>query len=459
MSAPSDVPHLRPVPTGQSTQPYAFPSKLEKSVVYWACTSVKFYNSVGSLVDAEGLALGISQLLIKHLRILVKKNSKHPQSTLAILGSIIEFRDAGKIPPEYVLKADEYLEECESGNVFDESATIEAIAPIVRRRKQSELVEQIVKLHAQQRPLDDVFQALAQVSQIGLDTKSLGMVLGPEVFEKIDKLRHIERLPLGIAELDSATGGGMGRSQLGVFLGKGGAGKSTALVNAAAAALCKGLNVGVASLELEEEPWTARLISNLTGVPTSEILKGSWQEAQTRMERLCEYNGLGKFTVRWFPPRSTKWSEVRSWFETVKEQFGTLDLLITDYADKIMPDGKHQGSYTAMDEVYEEHRLTAVKWKCWVLTASQKKSGTTGHAEIDEAADSAAKGRVADMMIDLLALEDGQELSIKVLKNRHGPSGMTVHPITPDWTCARTSSVDVHAFDPNSLANDPGSLF
>lgn len=358
-------------------------------------------------------------------------------------GSMTMARERGRMKQSAIDEAEDFLVGLSSVSE-KESDTLEALAPLIRRRKESEVVDALIRAHGAHDDLEPLVAALQATRLIGVTDENPGMFLNQDVFERIDRLRHVERLSLGVQDLDMALEGGLGRSQLCVFMGKAGDGKSMALINLAAKAICSGLNVAVASLELEEEPWTARLLANLAGVRTNDILNGRWKEASIRLRELQEGVGLGKFQVKWFPPRATKWSQVKASFQRTRDEMGGLDLFITDYADKILPDGRHDGTYSAMEEVYEEHRLTAVNWKCWAATASQKKTGVV-KADVDDASDSAGKGRVADMMVDLMAMENGTEMLIRVLKNRHGPSRMEVGPLVTDWSRARISASDVHA--------------
>ncbi len=434
--------HLRAVPAGSIVQPYNLPKRLERDVVYWCCNSPDFWRGLGFLVEAEALSSPPAKLLVQRAKATYDQGGvvKNPALLLAALAGL---RDRMKLDPAELDQVEDYLDAIEI-SPSPEDAVRDAVAPILQRRKQNELVHQLIHAHGQHKDVGKIVEGLREIPNIGRDTMAEGMTLDLSVFADIDKLRHIERLPLGVSELDAVTEGGLGRSQLCVVMGKSGDGKSMFLVNAACKAICSGLNVAVGTLELEEEPWTARVLANLTGVPTNHILKGDWQRAYDKLEELQKNQGFGSLKVRSFPPRATKWSEIRRWFEHAGNQMGGLDAFITDYADKILPDGRHDGTYGAMGEVYEEHRLWAVKWKCWAMTASQKKSGTQGHADIDDASDSAMKGRVTDMMLDLCALEEGTELSIRVLKNRHGPSRMDVGPLITDFARARVSKADIH---------------
>ncbi|PCJ25641.1 MAG: hypothetical protein COA94_06070 [Rickettsiales bacterium] len=434
--------HLSVVPIGHTVRPYGLPKPLERSTVHWCTRSEDFWYSVGHLVEPAGLGEACARTVLEHCIALHRADTVPTDA--GVLSSMVMLRDRGRLTQEVMEDTVDYLDLIE-GSAMAEEATLQAIAPVLRRRKESEVVDALIKAHAAHQPLDDLVDALQTVQLIGTTDAHPGMFLDQDVFARIDRLRHVERMSLGMKELDIAVEGGLGRSQLVVFMGKAGDGKSMALINLAAKAICSGMNVAMASLELEEEVWTARLLANLTGVPTNDILKGSWRDASQRLRELQEGVGLGRFAVKWFPPRSTKWSEVKAWYARVREEMGGLDLFGSDYADKILSDGRHDGTYGAMGEVYEEHRLAAVEWGCWAATASQKKSGVKGKADVDDASDSANKGRVTDMMIDLEALEDGNEMIARVIKNRHGPSRMEIGPFVTDWARARISASDVHA--------------
>jgi hypothetical protein len=133
--------------------------------------------------------------------------------------------------------------------------------------------------------------------------------------------------------------------------------------------------------------------------------------------------------------------------EVVKDkQKCEIDAFATDYADKLITAKKDEHTHTAMGEIYEEHRLTAVDWKAWAFTASQKKAGSVaGRGEADDASHSTQKGHVTDVMWGLEVLDDGDTINFHNLKNRHGRSQFTVGPLPTAFHVARISACDVHA--------------
>jgi hypothetical protein len=265
----------------------------------------------------------------------------------------------------------------------------------------------------------------------------MGTRLTGDVFQSIDRLRHVDRLSTGNADLDFQLDGGLGRSQLGVIMADEKVGKSLMLANIAANAVLHGLNVAFASTELDETTIMARILAILNGIPTSEILKGRWSDAKTRLDSMQQSKLFGALVVKEFPPFATTVDDLKVWLEHCEDSDFDWDVLVMDYADRMCGSKDDMHSYEAMREVYDGIRYFAVAKRKWAWTASQTKGGGK-HTGMSKLSDSRHKGRILDLCLELIRdEEDGSTMSIKVVGNRHGASGFTVGPFPTDFAHGR----------------------
>jgi len=281
---------------------------------------------------------------------------------------------------------------------------------------------------------------------IGRVDISLGTPMA-EARRSIDSIHDLERLSLGIQELDMQLGGGPPRGTESVVISSTGGGKSMMMNTVCANALLLGRSVLYATLELPV-PWVmARLKAALTGVPINSILNGHLEEASLKLDALLPR--LGRFWCQEFPAGVATPEDLFSWVELYRAREGIYpDLLVIDYGDKIRADArKEENGSAAFGRVFEKFRLFAHEHSLWVLTACQsrnirqtpgtkkKKADRTSLIEKEDVADSVAKIRVADLVITLTSKEDG--VIYKVGKYRYGQGDSIVGPLPHDWECGR----------------------
>jgi hypothetical protein len=136
--------------------------------------------------------------------------------------------------------------------------------------------------------------------------------------------------------------------------------------------------------------------------------------------------------------------DVKDWITQVEDDEGQrIDVLVIDYADKMVSSNEKDNSYVRGREVYEGLRHWMVERKTWCWTASQVKRKEKGRAkehvhDTDDVSDSKEKSRVVDLQISLNLRDDGESLLYHVGKFRHGKAHFSVGPFPHEWAFART---------------------
>ena len=283
---------------------------------------------------------------------------------------------------------------------------------------------------------------IEDANKIGISKQSSGLKLEAAALSEISALRHLDKLPTGVDDLDYYLDGGLPRGSLGVVIGGSGDGKSMYLTQVAAMAAAQGCSTLYATLELPEPVVLARMTASLTQIPLHKILSGS-PIAADRLKNLA--HKIGPTRIREFTAKATTAQDIMSWVDEVQRLDNrSVDCLVVDYADKLAAAGE-RSDYSEMGKVYESLRVGCHERGLWGWTASQatrKKMGTK-RLDQDDVADSMHKVRVADLVVTLTVTETPEaerEVEIFVAKNRHGASRKALGPFKTDFAFGRLTN-------------------
>ena len=236
--------------------------------------------------------------------------------------------------------------------------------------------------------------------------------------------------------------GGLGTGEMGVFVAPAGIGKSMALVNIAAYAAKKGLNVIYYTLELSETYVGARFDSHYSGIPS--------QDLKYHQEEVIEaIKGVkGKLVVKYYPTKTASVNTISAHLDKCIMQGIKPDVILVDYADLLRDTGV-KGSVRndiMLGNIYEELRGLAGTYQVPLYTASQANRSALEEdvIEADKIAESYAKVMVADFVVSL-SRKTADKISgtgrWHVIKNRFGPDGLTF----PSKMNMATAKIDIYA--------------
>lgn len=220
--------------------------------------------------------------------------------------------------------------------------------------------------------------------------------------------------------------GGLGKGELGVFVAPAGIGKSMALVNIAAHAVQKGLNVVYYTLELNENYVGSRFDSYYTGIP-SQDLKFHMEEVKDAISKVP-----GKLVIKYYPTKTATVTMLSAHIEKCRLQGINPDLILVDYADLLRDTGvKGSTRHDIMlGNIYEDLRGLAGTYQVPIYTASQANRSALEEdiIEADKISESYAKIMIADFVVSL-SRKTTDKISgtgrWHVIKNRFGPDGLT----------------------------------
>lgn len=442
MTAPANRPP-------KAADPYWFDPGFERAVVTLCCCRPRFHGRIGHALDPECLELAEAKLALRAAHAVAKGAGRGPDNLVIVLQRLRQWMGDGRVTLEEIQAVADLFDEAESARLPTEEAAVAELAPVLRKRLQGDLVRMAMEEYAAGGGQDGSFAKTARLlhraTTLGDADTSVGVRLGSGSYEEIERVKGLERRPLGILELDQALSGGQRRGSLLVYVGGPGGGKSMAMSHGAAHDIRSGLFAAYATLEVPVPDVLARVKANLTGVPINAIL-----EEPRCVEQALAAVPLGPFVVQEFTPLATTLDDIAAWVEALEEQEGRrVDVLYVDYGDKLgVPktagkDGEH--GYTAGRVIFEGLRVYANEGhrggKIWVVTGCQatRSKDKRKKIQLDDMADSMHKARVADLVVTINP--DEEQLAWFIAKNRYGKANLTVGPLPHDFECGRVAPV------------------
>lgn len=417
-----------------AVDPYELDPEFERAVAMLCATKPKFFGAIAHALQLEAIEQPPARLVVEAAIAIAKDNGHGPTAPLMIFQRLHRWRADGRVSQDQIDDAiDMFLDAPELPPVND---VMKELVPVLKRRMEADVVRVAMDDYKRRGDFGLVQKIINQVGRLGTHDDTLGTRLGMSSFDEIARIRHLDKIPLGIDELDLGLGGGLPRGCLCVYVGGPGAGKSMFLSHTAAYAMTAGLFVLYATLELSEAVVLARVKACLTGQTIDSIITGDDLQARALIKEL--YPVLGTFIVKDFPAKATTMLDIREWVKECEEDEGyEADVIVIDYGDKLKSHNRDdKNEYAGQGTVYEDMRLFMKDTGKWGFTASQAK-GKAGREkrrrlEIDDLADSMNKGRVADLTVTINPHEE--ELEYFVAKNRNGKSNFSVGPLPHDWS-------------------------
>lgn len=425
--------------------PYNFAADFERIVVTLSCSSTRFYGRIGVNLDPELMRLEPSKLAMRAAHQINADLGHGPAKPIIVVQRLRRWMADGKVALEKIKEVIELFDDAEDAGLPDEDSVVAEVAPMLQERIRDDAVNMAIESYGKKGNLAKVVELESKAARIGQVDTSVGTILGSESFDEIAKLKDLQRLPLGILEVDSVLDGGLQNGGLGVLVGGSGDGKSMGLSHIAGVNLLDGLFVCYATLELPREIVLARVKANMTGVPINTMMGGEVAEAKRRLEELS--HRLGRLVVQEFTPYATTVEDIKEWVENCEAQAGRkIDLLIVDYGDKVgtkkVKGEKESSEYTSGRVVFEGLRVYAHERKifCWTASQASRQKDRKKRLDLNDVADSMHKIRVADLVVTLNLRDEGTDepmILFYIAKHRTGKSRVEIGPMPTEYERGR----------------------
>ena len=179
--------------------------------------------------------------------------------------------------------------------------------------------------------IEEKFQKIARIGEEIDDCE--------EVFENIDRALRKEfrqTIPTGVDVIDTLTGGGLGKGEIGVILTPSGVGKSTLLTKIANTAYEEEKNVAQIIFEDTQDQIKRKHYAIWSGIPLSKMD----EEEENILVRERVYKkvegliGKGRLIIKRFSQENTNIKDIRNWMLSQEKKHGfKFDMLVLDYLD------------------------------------------------------------------------------------------------------------------------------
>lgn len=434
-------------------QSYGMHPAFERVVLFYCTASQRFWSRLGKELEVELMALPEAKPILTACHAVTKETGAGPTSPLIVIQRLQSLVTDGKFTDEGVSNVYDLIEAVEDGDRPPMESVIGALVPVVKQRMHEQAIDASHHDFKKKGDMSTTRGLLDKAQRLGQSDELAGTTLDSKVsFATICAMQNVSRLSTGLVDLDTGIGGGLAKQCIGVAVGHSGAGKSMFLATGVGESVRNEKFTGMPTLELNEAGQLARVIANLTGIPTNDIieLEPARKEAQRRMEILD--GKIGRCEIAEFAPMSTV-RDLVEWIDQKEQDAGMkMEALFIDYADKMFHPGlRNANEYEVMRYVYEGiRRDIAVARDMWVWTASQAtrpSKESQKRIELHHVSDSMHKIRVADLVVTINRDEDDEMVNLWVAKNRHGRDHFTVGPLMTHFECGRFVPVASEIFD------------
>ena len=263
--------------------------------------------------------------------------------------------------------------------------------------------------------------------------RTLSMDLGVDFNKPAEKIRtyldvqtSTHHAPTGLPKLDTKLRGGLEPGMLGLVIAPSKRGKSLFLVHVGAAALAVGLDVAVASCELRQNDYAMRFDARLSGVPINEIARAPKQYA--RRIAIASLGLKGQLRIKHWGANQATVGDLVVWLRALKSRQGfEPDVIIVDYADLLLPEGKRikERHFGELGDIIRALRQVAGDFNAAVWTAGQtvRRSYNASLLDLNDIALDIQQVHVADVIVGLCqtpAERVSQKMRVALLGNRQG---------------------------------------
>jgi replicative DNA helicase len=234
--------------------------------------------------------------------------------------------------------------------------------------------------------------------------------------------------PTGFEFIDKALDGGWNPKTLVVFQGRPKVGKSMVLSNVAGRAVLRGVNVGIATLELSQEAYVKRVGANILNVPYKEyndvVSVDDLRVIRAKLVRLQQSNpNLGKLQIAEFPTGAASAFDIENYFLKQEQIKGCkFKVIVVDYLNLMKPINPKEGMYEKIKVISEELRAIAIRNEWTIVTATQIKREAVTDSDIgmEDVAESFGLIHTVDTLFGLIRAPLEKAMKIKVIANRDG---------------------------------------
>ena len=275
--------------------------------------------------------------------------------------------------------------------------------------------------------IEEKFQKVSLIGEVGDDCE--------EIFDNIDRTLRKEfrkTIPTGIEVIDSLTGGGLGKGEIGVILTPSGVGKTTILTKIANTAYLGEYNVAQIIFEDTKDQvkrkhytiWSkvalSKMDDDIENAKIKEIIHGVAKETNR-----------GKLIIKKFSQENTTITDVRNWMLSHEKKFGyKFDMLVLDYLDCLESHKKTADRNEAELAIIKGFETLSSDFDipAWTAIQSNRSGFDAEYVEAHQSGGSIKRIQKAHFFMSVAKTPDqkvSQLANIRIIKARFAADGQT----------------------------------
>lgn len=297
--------------------------------------------------------------------------------------------------------------------------------------------------------LGEIDEKLIKISHIG-DDEDYGTEVGENI-EKVLRKEFRKTIPTGINVIDTLTGGGLGKGEIGLILTPSGVGKTTALTKIANTAYEDEYNVLQIIFEDTTEQiqrkhytiWTNNVFlqENPNAKPEdlmalSKIDDNSEEVLKIARAKTDAMKGKAHLVIKRLSQENTTMLDIRNWIIRYQKKWGfKFDLVVIDYLDCLESHKKSPDRNEAELTIIKSFEAMAADFDipAWSALQSNRSGFGSEFVEAHQTGGSIKRVQKAHFFMSIAKTPDQQEANlanIRIIKARFAKDGQTFSDCT-----------------------------
>lgn len=255
---------------------------------------------------------------------------------------------------------------------------------------------------------------------------------GTGVFDDVDnvfKKEFREPVATGIKAIDEATGGGLGKGEMGIILAASGVGKSTVLTYLANNGV--ELNNNVLQIIFEDTPDQIKRKHYVKWTPEAELLTFDQNVDIIRDTVIKKKESIkGNLVIKRFPQEGITMPKIYQWIKKFeKKNDFKFNILLLDYLDCV--ESHKKSADQTMSEIavvkYFESMCAELNIPCWTAIQGNRSSFNAEWIDATQMGGSIKRAQKSHFLMSIAKTDEQVRdnlANIKIIKSRFGQSGL-----------------------------------
>jgi len=282
--------------------------------------------------------------------------------------------------------------------------------------------------------IGEVEERVLKIAHIG-DEEDYGTEITEDI-ENVLRKEFRQTIPTGIDVIDSLTGGGLGKTEIGIILAPSGIGKSTILTKIANTAYELEFNVLQIIFEDTEEQIKRKHFAIWTKIPLNEMDDRNEEVKTIVYDRIKNKKNRGRLIIKRFSQEDTTMKDIRNWMDRFQKKWGVMfDLLVLDYLDSVDSHKRTTDRNEAELVVVKSFEALAADYRipAWTAIQANRTGFRSEFVEADQSGGNIKRVQKSHFFMSIAKSADQKETNeanIRIIKARFAQDGQTFEDCT-----------------------------